>query len=95
MTVPEKIKMIAEYFGASRQYVKLIEELAELTQALTKFIIYGEQDHLLAADVCSEIADVEILLEQIKGFLDQDPFIAREKVKKINRTIERIKSGVY
>jgi len=42
-------------FGADNQHLKLIEEMAELTQAI-----------LNGTNVSEEIADVQIVLDQIK-----------------------------
>lgn len=37
MTIKEKVKMIAEHYGYDSQSRQLIEEMAELTQAINKF----------------------------------------------------------
>jgi len=54
-------KIIAKN-GWKHQYTVAIEELAELTKELTKAI----RDKGSQAHICEEIADVEIVLEQIK-----------------------------
>ena len=55
-------------FGHENQYLKLIEEMAELTQAILK-----------GTNVSEEIADVQIVLDQIK-ILHPD-WISWEQVK--------------
>lgn len=51
-------------FSASGQIVKAIEEMSELTQALSKFVL--GQEH----NAEEEIADVEIMLTQLKIIFD-------------------------
>ena len=82
------LKAIAE-FGAEAQIVTAIEEMSELTHTLTKVLrnkgTYTEQ---LAA-VTEEVADVEIMLGQIRvmfdlpsGYWKQGEFSSRVKVEK-------------
>lgn len=63
-------------FGSKHQKLKLIEEMAELTQALLK-----------GTNVAEEIADVQIVLDQIK-LLNPD-WISWEQVK-LKRLEERL-----
>lgn len=44
-----------DHFGNQAQHLKLIEEMAELTQAILK-----------GTNIAEEIADVQIVLDQIK-----------------------------
>jgi len=75
-----KIKQLANHYGKQAQTLKCIEEKAELTQALCK-----------NTNIAEEIADVEIMLEQIKYlyFID-DEEVEKIKEYKINRQIDRI-----
>jgi len=75
-----KIKQLANHYGRQAQTLKCIEEMAELTQALLK-----------NTNIAEEIADVEIMLEQIKYlyFIDNEE-VGKIKDYKINRTLERI-----
>lgn len=83
-----RIIQIAEYFGIKHQSLKAREELEELTQALKnlgdKFTVERYEN------LVEEIADVEIMLEQMK-YLHEVPEKEIEKVKweKIGRTIRR------
>ena len=53
--------LIAEHYGERHQLLKAIEEMAELTQALIKYIYDpSEWDQ-----VCDELADVTIMAEQM------------------------------
>ena len=38
MNIEDKIKYIADYYGHDRQALQLIEEMAELTQAICKLV---------------------------------------------------------
>ncbi len=87
---------IATYFGLKNQCNKLIEEMAELTQAICK--IRGRKykdtsddekiafiDHQL-----EEMADVKLVLEQLIFLLDCEQDVQKIMNQKIERTIQRI-----
>lgn len=68
----EKCKAIFEHYGIIKQKRQLIEECAELIQAITKLERAGEagdsvEIYKATLNLREEIADVEIMLEQIKG----------------------------
>ena len=63
-------------FGADHQHLKLIEEMAELTQAILK-----------GTNISEEIADVQIVLDQMK--LLHPDWISWEQVK-LKRLEERL-----
>lgn len=94
MDISEELKQIAEYYGWDAQSNMLIEECAELIQAVNKY--KRVEDSLVRLNIAfdnlvEEIADVEIMLEQIKHLMqvpEEDIHIA--KVFKIIRTKERI-----
>jgi predicted glycosyltransferase len=96
----EAIKQIAEHYGMKHQILKAMEELAELSAELSrlavmndvplKMISFKEYEDQLAK-VSEEIADVEIMLEQIKYFYDSEMVVEDIKVKKIARQFERMK----
>lgn len=58
-----RLKTIADYYGLDSQLNILQEELSELIQAVSKYR-RGDQSHIL-----EEIADVEIMLDQVKYLL--------------------------
>jgi len=83
----EKLKCIYNHFGPEVQAEKLLEESAELNEAIRE----GDKQH-----IAKELADVNVLLMQIAnvygiGLTD----IWSVVDNKINRTIERIESGYY
>lgn len=80
----EKIRTIAKYYGYDVQSRRCIEEMAQLTQAINKYwrtdLQYGKKidkpcgkylpsDSDEYYDLIEEIADVQIMLEQMKFFL--------------------------
>lgn len=81
---------IAEHFGYEQQKNMLIEEQAELIQALNKFDRKRTEEAF--NNIIEEIADVELMIDQVKYLLDisQDA-IEEIKEDKIRRTKERIK----
>lgn len=98
----EEIHKIADYYGYEAQSRQLIEEMAELTQALNKLWRYENacfngDVYKLKHDIIEEIADVEICLEYVKYLLgcgDSSQQIEAdvEKVKKfkVERELERM-----
>ena len=101
----DKIRKIAEHYGYDAQSRQLIEEMAELTKALNKFwrknLLCGEvklTPELLERlketqefeDIVEEVADVQIMLNQIIYLLDMD--ISEMVDFKLQRQIERIDS---
>lgn len=80
---------IADHYGVDTQSQQLVEEMAELTVALNKL----RRGKASAVDnVIEEIADVEIMLEQIKYLLSITPAqIDCIKQSKIVRQLTRIK----
>ena len=93
-----KIIKIANHYGLAKQSRQLSEECAELIQAVSKYMRYQETSYASTVDwkylenVCEEIADVEVMLEQIKYLLHINPeAIVEIKKNKIDRQLERIK----
>lgn len=69
----DRLKTIADYYGLGSQLNILQEELSELIQAVSKYR-RGDQSHIL-----EEIADVEIMLDQVKYLLG-NPEIPRSLI---------------
>lgn len=72
-----------ERFGAEHQIRKAAEELGELIQALMR---YGNGEPVIG-NVCEEIADVEIMLEQLKIILGEryEKYLEGKKAEKIGK----------
>ena len=91
------IKEIADNFGLVTQQLKLIEELGELTREISKDIANRRE---ISDDTISEIADVNILINQILYLSSNKDYNSKEKLKeqleyKLQRTIQRINIGYY
>lgn len=90
----------AKYYGYEAQSNQLVEECAELIQAVSKYRravaglgqpVAEEKKAVALENIIEEIGDVEIMLEQVK-YLLQIPEDELDAVKlfKVNRTRERI-----
>ncbi len=101
--VDERIKQIAAVYGYDAQSRQCIEEMAELTQAINKLwrkelkcgYISGDESRLnreSAAynNVVEEIADVEIMLEQMKELLNCAGDVKAVREEKLERQIKRV-----
>lgn len=100
----QKIRQIADHYGYDAQSRQLVEEMAELTQAANKFwrkrvgrkLIPDHLSELLSMPeyslLTSEIADVYLVLEQIRYLLQySDKDLENDIMFKIDRTIVRMK----
>lgn len=83
------LKKIAYYYGITPQLGILQEECAELIQAISKHLRGEPKDNML-----EEIADVEIMIDQIKSLLCGNDLQAINHIKenKIDRQLARIEA---
>lgn len=98
----EKIEKIATYYGYEGQSRQMIEEMAELTQAINKFWRkqlecgkYSVNDIPLGSpeenNIIEELADVQIMIFQMKYLHSiPDAIFKNEIMRKIDRQIKRI-----
>ena len=100
----DKIKKITSHYDFSNQVMQLSEECAELIQAVNKYrrfrgskntrdeiIASANDSNMLIQNIAEEIADVDIMLEQMKVLLNLNPSaIEQIKEKKVNRQLARI-----
>ena len=83
---------IFEHFGYEKQRRKLAEETNELNDEVLLF----EKGIGDIKDLKEELADVYILLKQIKEYYEiTDEELMLVIRAKMNRTLERIESGYY
>lgn len=83
----DKIKFIAEKYGLWHQLGKLSEECSELSIECVKSVNEG----MVRREIIQEIADVEILIEEIIHLANIDKaLIDGYKTYKINRQLMRI-----
>lgn len=92
-------KAVAHY-GRAHQIVKAAEELSELSAALTKYgLALLEGEELIEAEpVAGELADVEIMLEQLKYALPPEVMrkagrIKGKKLNRLNKLIQKKQTG--
>jgi NTP pyrophosphatase (non-canonical NTP hydrolase) len=90
--IDKDLKTIADYFQ-HKQVMKLVEEMAELTQAIAK--LHNDDNEENSLHVIEEMADVEIVLEQLKYLLRSTAEFNIIKKQKIERTLQRIADCTY
>lgn len=79
-------KALTDKYGIEKQCIIAIEEMAELQKELTKDLRgIGEIKNLI-----EEIADVEIMIEQLKLYNDIFIEVEAEKERKLDRTYKRL-----
>lgn len=83
----EKLRYIANHYGVIPQVQKTIEELNELSLELVKILTkVGDKEAII-----DEIADVNIMVEQLKILYDISPIEVSDRIDfKLNRQLERI-----
>ena len=80
--IKDSLAAIAEHYGLEKQKLKAIEEMAELTKALLK----DDRENII-----EEIADVEIMISQLKWLLSVHGQVADVRLRKIDRQLKRMK----
>lgn len=76
-------------YGLAGQFTVAIEELAELQKELCKYL-RGRENY---AELAEELADVEIMVEQVKQFLYLDDAVDEWKAEKLQRLEQRVTGG--
>ena len=82
----EVLKAAIAHYGEQMQVIVAIEELSELQKELTKFL-RGQADE---RHINEEMADVEIMLEQLKLMFGNRAAVTYWSHKKIDRLRKRI-----
>ena len=101
----EKIRKIADYYGFAEQSRQLFEEMSELAVSINKYYrecnknLVTPNDYLnmqhCISNIEEEIADVTIMLEQMKYLLSiSDTDIEKIRNQKLVRQLERIRDGL-
>ena len=78
-------KKLIQKFGEKIQIIVAIEELSELQKELCKYL----RDKTNIRNISEEMADVEIMLEQLKLIFENETPVSIEKNYKLARTYER------
>lgn len=93
MIEKEKVYQQAiELHGVKAQRIVAIEELSELQKAICKF--ERNPSALAVANIAEEIADVEIMVEQLKMMFNIQEKVEKVKIGKINRLRNNIEKSI-
>lgn len=77
------------HYGTNKQLIKAVEEMSELTKELCKAAAeHSTETHM--AGITEEIADVEIMLEQLKIICDNRAEVDDMRDQKLQRLQRRI-----
>lgn len=93
-------------FGCAAQVDKAIEEMAELTKALLKYRIMGSREfvrsntesdellmHTASVNICEEMADVQIMLNQLRLIYGDDAEWEEAKLRRLEERLDKIERG--
>lgn len=83
----ELYKQALDKWGAEAQICMVFEEMAELQKELCK-ALRGKENRI---EIAEEIADVEIMLEQMKLLFGIEEGVERHKTLKLQRLEGRLK----
>lgn len=83
------IEKAIEHYGARRQIIKAMEEMAELMQLLAKHLDTPNKSAL--EHITEEIADVEIMINQLKTIYKVSTYDMQKT--KLERLRKRLSSG--
>lgn len=88
----ELLKRAVNHFGGEMQIIIMMEEMAELIQALSKRL-RGDD-----SNINEEMADVEIMLSQMKLYLgntEEVKTIKEEKLKRLKERLDNLEASNY
>lgn len=80
------LQTIAEHYGLDNQLLQAMEECGELIQAISKYKRYKDKLRLI-----EEIADVQIMINQLVYLLGCEDRVNEMMIIKLKRQTERIK----
>ncbi len=91
MTINKLYRKAIEKHGEDGQVIQTIQEMSELSKELTKLLICKEPDVKVILDkIAEEMADVEIMLEQLKIIFENYELVLFHKLKKQLRLERRL-----
>lgn len=97
MTEHEIFEKAIENYGKDHQILKAVEEMSELTKALMKYFDCKDKKMMpiVLDSIDEEMADVEIMLEQLHLIFNNDEQVAARREEKIKRLERRMKGCGY
>lgn len=95
-TLEEKdtLKDALQHYGRNKQFIKAAEEAGEFTQVVAKIAFNGSVGDQ-KQNLVSEVADLEILLAQIKLTAGIEEAVTFQRSYKIHRLRKRIEVEKY
>ena len=90
------LKSFIKHYGMIKQMEVAVEECSELIKAIMKFIrndahISTKEDYMAYSEaIIEEIADVEIMLEQLKIMFNCEEAVKEQITYKTTRQLERM-----
>ncbi|MBR4672065.1 MAG: hypothetical protein IKO78_02545 [Bacilli bacterium] len=97
----DELLQIINHYGIEHQQRKLEEEVFELQQAITKFenTDFGkweDKKYIFTKDIIEELADVEVLLNQIQNYYQIDGQKIIDVMQfKVDRQLGRIENEIH
>ena len=88
MNPTELYKRSQKRWGVRLQSIVTMEECAELIQAVTKYIRFPGPS--TKKDLAEELADVQIMIEQLAKALDIENEVAAMRIEKLKRLEQRL-----
>lgn len=88
------LRKAIDTYGTEAQMMQCIEEMAELIQAINKYFRANTDEEMAKAyiSVVEEIADVQIMLEQMR-IVFGDKSVDEQITAKLGRLEKRLKGG--
>ena len=83
----ELYKKAIEAWGNASQLLMAVEEMAELTQAISH-LLRGRKNN--KSEIIEELADVEVMCEQLRVIIDKNDKIDKIKEEKLARLSEML-----
>lgn len=89
----EIFEQAIENYGIKNQIIKSVEEMSELTKALCKYFECTDKrmEPIILDAIDEEMADVEIMLEQLRIIFNNNEQIAARRKEKVERLERRMK----
>lgn len=85
----EVLQRALDTYGSALQIAMVFEEMSELQKELCKYL----RGKYSPANIAEEIADVEIMLEQMKMLFCCTDDVRNERRRKVERLKERLDDG--
>ena len=86
-------EIIADHFGLEKQIKQTLQEFAELQQLLCYRDDQIASDPAYLARIAEEIADVQIMLQQLTYLYHVDCSVQAIQMQKLDRTMGKIRGG--